>query len=31
MRDGTLLARPGSQIGATTFDDWIEALEHPAA
>jgi uncharacterized protein YbjT (DUF2867 family) len=26
MRDGTLLARPGSQLGVDTFDDWISSL-----
>jgi hypothetical protein len=23
MRDGTLLPRPGSQLGVQTFDEWV--------
>lgn len=26
MRDGTLLARPGADIGAQTFDEWVVAV-----
>ena len=26
MRDGTLLARPGSQLGKLTFDQWLATL-----
>ena len=29
MRDGTLLARPGSGLGVQTFDEWV-ALEAAA-
>ena len=26
MRDGTLLTRPGSDLGTHTFDDWLATL-----
>ena len=31
MRDGTLLARPGSEFGTQTFDEWLdETVQKPA-
>ena len=29
MRDGTLLPRPGADLGVQTFDEWVAAV--PAA
>jgi len=32
MRDGTLIARPGSDLGVQTFEEWLAAVaaeRHP--